>query len=70
MALSNQDEEEMLVSTRKMMFVLINCNEYFGMDGKIYNHLGESTGNEFITLNQSSDSFSLEIFPGSLSVSK
>lgn len=61
-AIHRADETAMLVATRKMMFILINCNQFFGMDGKIYNHLGYITGDEFITLNQPVEHFNIEVF--------
>jgi hypothetical protein len=44
-------EKELLVVTRKLMFILLSCNEYFGMDGFIYDENGNCVGEEFIAIN-------------------
>jgi hypothetical protein len=44
-------ERELLVVTRKLMFILLSCNEYFGMDGFIYDAKGNCVGEEFLAIN-------------------
>jgi len=45
------DIKSSLVETRKMMCVLLSCNQYFGMDGNIYNYNGEIVGEEYMARN-------------------
>jgi hypothetical protein len=40
-----------LVATRKMMYLLVGCNKYFGMDGWTYDSTGGRIGEEFIARN-------------------
>ena len=50
---SNPFKHEVIVLTRKMMYLMINCNEYFGFDGYTYNgHSGKRTGEEFLVVNR------------------
>lgn len=44
-------ERELLVITRKLMFILLSCNEYFGMDGFTYDVNGNCVGEEFLAIN-------------------
>lgn len=40
-----------LVTTRKMMYILIGCNKYFGMDGFTYDSQGGRIGEEYLARN-------------------
>jgi hypothetical protein len=42
---------DLLTLTRKLMFVLLSCNQYFGMDGFTYDQHGNRVGEEFLALN-------------------
>jgi hypothetical protein len=49
----DRDDRELIVLTRKMIYLLINGNEYFGFDGFTYNgHNGQRTGEEFLVVNR------------------
>jgi hypothetical protein len=44
-------EKDLLILTRKLLFVLLSCNQYFGMDGFTYDRYGQRVGEEFIAIN-------------------
>ena len=41
-----------ILATRRMMHVLIGCNQHYGYDGHIYDDEGHDIGEECLTLNQ------------------
>ena len=45
------DKEPALLLTRKMMYVMISCNKYYGMDGMIYDVNGKQVGKEYMAIN-------------------
>eukprot|EP01036_Dinobryon_divergens_P024282 gene24282-32718_t len=44
-------EESLLLLTREMMYKLLSCNRFFGMDGFTYDANGTQLGDEFLTVN-------------------
>lgn len=50
--LSADIQQELILVTRKMMWLLLGCNTCFGMDGYTYNTQGKRTGQEYYALNQ------------------
>jgi hypothetical protein len=42
---------EKLLVTRKMMYIMLSCNQYFGMDGIIYSADGIAVGPEYLAIN-------------------
>lgn len=51
---SNCDAEDLhqaLLITRKMLFIMVGCNQYYGFDGYTYDGNGQVTGEEFLAAN-------------------
>ena len=48
----SHDTEKSLYVIREMMYILLSCNRYFGMDGIVYDQNGMAVGEEFLAINQ------------------
>lgn len=46
----NNIEDAALVS-REMMYLMLSCNKYFGMDGFVYDNVGKRVGPEYLAIN-------------------
>ena len=44
-------DESLLLLTREMMYKLLSCNRYFGLDGFTYDANGTQLGEEFLAIN-------------------
>ena len=48
---SQKETDKSILLIREMMYILLSCNKYFGMDGYTYDENGMQVGEEFLALN-------------------
>jgi len=46
------DNDERILETRKMLYIMLGCNEFYGFDGYTWDNNGNQLGEEYLAINR------------------